>query len=174
MKKFQFLLLDAGPIIKLFQLGIWDELTKRCDITISRTVMEEAKWASRDFEDIKINLEPYEQMQKIQVIDLSPAQVKLFSDQFDNKYKADIHAGEKEILAFLNNSTKDWKLCSSDGAVYRVLGLLGKANQGISLEELLNQLGLSKKLERQYTKTFREYFTHLGQKDSIQGQGFAS
>lgn len=28
MKKFRFLLLDAGPIIKLFSLGIWDDFIK--------------------------------------------------------------------------------------------------------------------------------------------------
>ena len=37
MKKFKFLLLDAGPIIKLFELGIWDEFISRCDITVTRT-----------------------------------------------------------------------------------------------------------------------------------------
>ena len=46
MKKFQFLLLDAGPIIKLFELGIWDDFIKRCDVTISQTVANEAKYAS--------------------------------------------------------------------------------------------------------------------------------
>ena len=40
MKKFPFLLLDAGPIIKLFELNIWDEFLKRCDVNIPRTVAE--------------------------------------------------------------------------------------------------------------------------------------
>jgi hypothetical protein len=38
MKKFRFLLLDAGPIIKLFSLGIWDDFTKHCDVSISRII----------------------------------------------------------------------------------------------------------------------------------------
>lgn len=172
MKKFQFLLLDAGPIIKLFQLGLWDELIKRCDITISRTVLEEAKWASRDFEDIKIELESYEKTKKIQIIDSNPEEVESFFARFDYQYKTILHAGEKEILSYLDKSSEPWKLCSSDQAVFRILGLLHKAEQGISLDELLEQLGLSKKLEWQYTKKFREHYTQLGKTDSIQGQGF--
>jgi len=174
MKKFQFLLLDATPIIKLFQLGLWDDLVNRCDITISRTVMEEAKWASADFEDIRIDLEPYKQQNKIQVIDLSLTEVSSFFGRFDSKYKAIIDPGEKETLAFLDNSTEPWKLCSADHAAFRILGLLGKAEQGISLEELLGQVGLSRKLDWQYTKRFREKHTQLGQTDSVQGQGFGS
>lgn len=49
MKKFSFLLLDTGPIIKLFELGIWDDFIKRCDVTISRTVAEQAKMGKPRF-----------------------------------------------------------------------------------------------------------------------------
>ena len=48
MKKYQFLLLDAGPIIKLFELGIWGVFIKRCDVTVSQTVADQAKWASQE------------------------------------------------------------------------------------------------------------------------------
>ncbi len=70
MKKFQFLLLDAGPIIKLFEMDIWDEFIKRCDVTISKIVADEAKWASQEFQDIRIDLEPHEQQGVIKIIDL--------------------------------------------------------------------------------------------------------
>lgn len=32
MKKFQFLLLDAGPIKKLFELGLWDKFIESCEL----------------------------------------------------------------------------------------------------------------------------------------------
>ena len=57
MKKFRFLLLDAGPIIKLFELAVWDEFISRCDVTVCRTVAEEARRASQELEDIRIDLE---------------------------------------------------------------------------------------------------------------------
>ena len=171
MKRFPFLLLDAGPIIKLFELGIWEAFIEKCDVTISKIVAEQAKWASQELQDICIDLEPYEKQDLIKTIDLELSDVKGFYDKFDKLYKAIIHPGEKETLAFLCNSPKGWLVCSADGAVFRVLGILGKAEQGISLEDVLNNIGLSKKLEWRYTEKFREKYTRMGQIDSVQGQG---
>jgi len=172
MKKFQFLLLDAGPIIKLFELDIWDEFIKRCDVTMSKIVADEAKWASREFQDISIDIEPYEQQGKVKVIDLEPAIVKSFYEKFNLRYKAGIHDGEKETLAFLYDSPENWSVCSADGAVFMVLGFLGRGDQGISLQEILQKIGLSQSgLEWEYTKKFREKYTRMGQVDSIQDKG---
>lgn len=172
MKKYQFLLLDAGPIIKLFELGIWDDFIERCMVTISRTVADEARWASRELEDVRIDLEPYEQADCIRVLDLDFSFVKAFHDKFDLQYKTVIDDGEREILAFLCDSDEHWLACSADHAVFRVLGLLGRPNQGISLQEVLDNIGLSKSsLEWEYTKSFREKWTHKGQADSIQDKG---
>ncbi len=170
MKKFQFLLLDAGPIIKLFELGIWDTFIKKCDVTISRIVVDEAKWASQEFQDISIDLEHYEE--QIKIIDVEFSVVKTFYDKFGPLYKAEVHPGEKETLAFLCKSSENWQVCSADHVVFRVLGLLNKADQGISLEEILLEIGLSQSnLEWEYTKRFRERWTQKGQVDFTQGQG---
>ena len=75
------------------------------------------------------------------------------------------------MLAFLYSSSVDWLVCAADGAVFRVLGMLGKSEQGISLEEVLKQIGLYRNIEWQYTKKFREHYTRLGQKDFIQERG---
>jgi len=171
MKKFRFLLLDAGPIIKLFELEIWDSFIKNCDVTISQTVANQAKYASQEFEDVCIDVEPYKEQGLIKIIDVTPSVVKTFYQNFNLRYKADIHDGEKETLAFLCDSSEDWRVCSADGAVFRVLGLLGKGNQGVSLEEVLNKIGLSQHLEPKYTKDFRVKYTRLGQIDSVQDQG---
>jgi len=171
MKKFPFLLLDTGPIIKLFELGFWDAFIHKYDVTICRTVVNEAKWASQEFEDIQINIESYEQQSLIKVKDVDFSVIENFYNRFNIWYREYIHDGEKETLAFLCNSTDDWQICSSDGAVFRTLGLLGKSEQGISLEEVLNKIGLSRILEWKYTKRFREKYTRMGQTDSIQNKG---
>jgi len=172
MKKFQFLLLDAGPIIKLFELGIWDTFIKKCDVTISKIVADEVKWASREYQDISIDLEHHEEQNLIKIIDVEFSVVKTFYDKFKLLYQADIHDGEKETLAFLCDSSENWLVCSADGVVFRVLGLLGKASQGKSLEEILQKVGLSvQNLEWKYTKRFREKWTRKGQIDSIQDKG---
>jgi len=42
-------LLDAGPIIKLFELDIWDAFIEKCDVTVARTVAEkEVVFANRE------------------------------------------------------------------------------------------------------------------------------
>ncbi len=172
MKKFQFLLLDAGPIIKLFELGIWEVFIDRCDVTVSQTVADQAKWASQEAQDICIDLEPYEHQGLIKIIDIDASLAKSFLDRFDRLLQAEVHPGERETLAFLCDSTEDWLLCSGDGAVFRVLGLLGKGDQGVSLEEILKEIGLSKgSLEWQYSKRFRQQYTRLGQQDSVQDGG---
>ena len=172
MKKFQFLLLDAGPIIKLFELGIWDVFIDRCDVTVSQTVADQAKWASQEAQDIRIDLEPYKHQELIKIIDIDASLAKSFLDRFDRLLQAEVHPGEREALAFLWDSTEDWLLCSGDGAVFRVLGLLGKSQQGISLEEILQQIGLCKgNLGWEFSKKFREKYARMGRADSIQGRG---
>ncbi len=171
MKKFPFLLFDAGPIIKLFELGLWDVFLDSCDVTITRTVADEAKYASMELKDIRIDVEAYEKKGRIHVIELDVSQVKAFGEKFDPCYQAIMHDGEKETLALLSGSDIEWKLCSSDGAVYRVLGLLGRGENGISLEEILCKIGRTMALDWRYSKAFRVKYTMAGQADSIQGQG---
>jgi hypothetical protein len=151
-------------------LGIWDRFIGKCEVTISKIVADEAKWASREFEDIRIDLEPYGQQGRITIIDVEPPTVAQFYEDaasISNRY--DIHSGEQEILAFSCTSKDDWLICAADKAVFRVLGFLGKGDVGVSLEEVLQKIGLSApNLEWKYTKKFREKFTSLGQVDAVQ------
>ncbi|MHC4476593.1 MAG: hypothetical protein ACYTEL_13165 [Planctomycetota bacterium] len=72
-------------------------------------------------------------------------------------------------MAFSCTSEDGWLICAADKAVFRVLGFLGKADRGISLEEVLQKIGLSQpNLEWEYTKKFREKYTNLGQVDAVQ------
>jgi len=123
MKRFPFLLLDAGPIIKLFSSGIWDNLIKYCDITVSRTIAYHEALYTEDGTQ-RIDLRPYEEQGLIKILDLAASIVKSFHDTFDRLYEVDIHPGEKETLAFLCNSSEKWLVCSGDGALFRVVGLL--------------------------------------------------
>ena len=60
-------------------------------------------------------------------------------------------------------------MCAADHIVFKILGFFRKAEQGISLEEVLDKIGLSQKLRvKQYTKKFREECTRTGQIESIQ------
>lgn len=175
-KKYKFLLLDTGPIIKLFELGVWDIFIERCDVTLARTVAEiEAQYACGEKKDIKIDLKAYEQMGKIKIEDVPLKQMSEFINKFPINYKETIHSGEKETLAFFYYSQYNWMICSADAAVYRVLGAMGKAEDGVSLEQILDKIGLSKSnLEWKYTEKFKNHYTKMGSSDFLQGQGFKS
>jgi len=97
MKKFRFLLLDAGPIIKLFELGIWDKFIDKCEATFSQTVKYQAENVGREL-GIELDIEPYKNQGLVKIFDLEPSTSKVFYDKFDLQYKADIHPGEKETL----------------------------------------------------------------------------
>ena len=176
MKKFQFLLLDAGPIIKLFELDLWEEFIKNYDVTIVRTVAENevvffTKGEEKEY--IDFGLGPWVEKDLIKIVDVGPLEVKNFYDKSNIRNKYDIHPGELESLAFLyGRISEDWKFCSSDGPAFAVLGFLEISDRGISLEEILLEMGRTKiSLEWQYTKKFREKYTRVGQTDSIQGKG---
>jgi hypothetical protein len=134
-------------------------------------VAEEAKWASREIEDIPIDLDAFNADGRIRIQDIELAVVKAFHDKFDRLYKAQLHDGETETLAFLHSSPETWLICTADAAVFRTLGVLDRSEQGISLQEALAQIGLGRDLEWKYTERFRQKYTTWGQRDSIQGTG---
>ncbi len=41
MPKFSLLVLDAGVVIKLFELRLWDQVVKQCDVHLSKVVAEQ-------------------------------------------------------------------------------------------------------------------------------------
>ena len=41
-KRLSFLLLDANVIIRLFKLGLWNQVVAQCDLHLARSVMGEA------------------------------------------------------------------------------------------------------------------------------------
>ena len=107
MRKLQFLLLDAGPVIKLFELDIWEQFIRACDVTITRTVAEnEVVFASKGGDKEYIDLMRYEKQGQIKIVDVEPSAVKTFYDKFDLLYKDIIDPGENETLAFPTSVTR--------------------------------------------------------------------
>jgi hypothetical protein len=173
MKKLQFLLLDAGPIIKLFELGIWKAFIERYEVTITRTVIEQCIYTNQS-EGLEYIDFPFEQAAGkglIKIVDVPPSEVKSFDDKFKITPKYLMHPGEDETLAYFLRTTDEYAVCAADKVVFIVLGLIGKGEQGISLEELLNAIGLGRSLEWRFTKKFREKYTAAGRMDAAQGQG---
>jgi len=175
MRKLQFLLLDAGPIIKLFELGLWEKFIGRCGVVVSRTVVEEAVHTGQCdcLSYIDFPFEEADEQGRIKIVDMTLPAIQSFLRDSTIGMKYAIDPGEAETLVFLSDSSENFILCTADGPVFSALGFLDKAQSGISLEELLQKCGLlmSHKLEWRFSKKFREKYTRIGQLDSIQDKG---
>ncbi len=171
MKKFPLLLLDANVIIYLHELKLWDKFISACDVTLTRTVINEAKRFSGEDADHLIDLSAYEKNEKISVIDLDVADLQQFKALFSPGYLERLDDGEAESLAYLHNDSADWVISSGDSIVYKVLAQLNGVEQGLSLEEILGQIGLGQSVSWPYSRGFREHWTKKGQEEMIRGVG---
>jgi hypothetical protein len=165
MPKFKLLILDAGVVIRLLD---------QCDVHLSRIVAEkEVLFEPNDEggygQDIDLSADI--SSAKVQVFDVTASDLSSFRDQFDPLYLGDLDDGEAESLCHMMKQAADFLISSGDAIVYRVLGNLGRSNQGVSLEEILQKIGLGRTVEWPYSKAFRERFTKEGEKDMIQGRG---
>lgn len=172
MPKFQLLLLDANIIIAAHELGIWQHLVQECSVTITRTVESEAKfWEDQKGRHHPIDLDSDIKEGKINCVDVPVSAVDSFIQRFDPTYLDRIDPGEADSLAFLFRSNENWCIASADGIVFKILGCLGRSEQGISLEEITQQIGLTCKFDKHYTKDFRIRLTKQGRQDGITGMG---
>jgi hypothetical protein len=173
MKKFRLLLLDANVVIVLCKLDLWDLVLEKCEILLARTVFESEAVFYEDEEEEKVylNLEEDYKQGKLQVVDVPIAQVAAFLAPFKPLYLGELDPGEAESLAYLVNATEQHFFCSADKIVYRVLGALNREDQGLSLERLLQQIGLTAgKLGQEFSETYRLRWTRQGQQEAFLGQ----
>jgi len=173
MKKFKLLLLDANVVIHLFRLGVWQRVIELCDVHLARTIVEsEAQfYETDDGERQYFDLRPHVNTGEVAVFDVTPSDLAAFRGSFDPSYFEKLDPGETESLAYLLNLKETGWICSADKIVFRVLGNHYSGQYGISLEEVLQAVGLGRKLPRQFTKTFREEWTRKGSEERIRGIG---
>jgi len=168
-KKFRLLLLDANVVINLFQMDLWDRLLERCDVHLSRTI---ASTEAHFFEDDQgerhdFDLSGYEASGAITVFDVSLGQNAELTRHFGPAYLERFDPGEREALAHLVTSSEPYIICSADSIVFKVLGFLTRAEQGISLEEILQQTGFGRPMPWQFRRAFREKYTREGFRDRL-------
>jgi hypothetical protein len=172
MKKFRLLLLDANVVIEISRHGLWDQVVARCDIHLAQTVLDESQFYEDDQGDRQyIDLTSYISANAITVFNLTPSQIDGFRAQFGPAYFEKLDPGETESLAHLLNQSGECQICSADKIIYRVLGCLSRSEQGVSLDEVLGQIGLGRTLGREFTKAYREEWTKKGFQEGLTGLG---
>ena len=168
-KKFRLLLFDANIVIKLFEMDLWDRLLEYCDVHLSRTIAGEAHFfEDNEGERHDFDLSAYEASGAITVFDVSLAQDAELTKPFGPAYIERFDPGEREALAHLVTSSDPYVICSADSIVFETLGFLNRADQGISLEEFLQQTGFGRPMPWQFSKAFRERYSKDGFGDHLQ------
>jgi len=74
-------------------------------------------------------------------------------------------------MCYLLKQPNECQICSADKIVYRVLGNMHRAEQGVSLDEVLNQIGLGRKLGREFSREYREQWTQRGFEEGLGDMG---
>ena len=173
MKKLRFLVLDANIVIKLFELGLWRQLCDRSEIVLADTVVAEEVqfYLDEQGERQEIDLSHDVRDRRVLVVSVGVDTLKRFLDRFDPVYAERLDPGEKESLAHLFSSDDPCVICSSDAIVFRVLAWTNRQDQGLSLEEVLQAVGLGRALPEEYTKRSRLKWTRQGQQDMIRSIG---
>lgn len=172
MKKFRLLLLDANVVIEISRHCLWDRVVLQCEVHLSRTVVSEAQfYLNANGERCEIDLTHHIEAGSITVFDVVSSDVAALRGRFDPTYFEKLDPGETESLGYLLKQSGECHICSSDKIVYRVLGNLKCSEHGVSLEEILNQIGLGRRLARQFTKNYRDEWTQKGFQDGLGGIG---
>lgn len=168
LAKFNLLLVDAGIIIHLFELGIWDAFLDRCDVHISETILLEALYyLDGNDEQQPIHLANY--AARMTIHNVAGSRIEGLKKVFGRLLLEKLDSGEVELLCVLNDSVETYRICSADAVVYRALSALSRSAQGISLEEALLHVGLSRKVDWPFSKRFREKYTQQGFQEKLTG-----
>ena len=171
MPKLHLLLVDAVVVIHLHELGLWEPLLKLCDVHLSRGIVAEAHfYTDADGVSHTIDLNKYEAGKQIVVHEVSLAETEPLRKQFGQDILEKLDPGEAELLAILyNNSFDEYKICSADKIVFRVLGALRLSEQGVSLEEVFRTVGITHAVGQAYSKKYREQYSRKGFEEGITG-----
>ncbi|NLN76661.1 MAG: hypothetical protein GX139_10160 [Armatimonadetes bacterium] len=171
MKKIKLLLLDSNVVITLCELGLWNKVLNRCDIHLAGSIIEDEALYYRDGQGSEhpIDLSADIASGELTRYDVDASDVHAFKNRFRPGYFDALHAGESESLAYLVTCKEEFTICSGDKIVYRVLGALLLKDRGISLEEVLQQIGESPKVNYEYSKRYREHWSGEGFREGLQG-----
>lgn len=154
-------LLDAGPLIELHRLGVWQGVIARAHVIVPGIIAEREAhfWDAGDGVGHPIDIDPDRVAGRIEVIHAEASEVAGVAAQFDATMRERVDAGELEALALLSRSSDDPpRFCSADRMAVVALCLLGFAHLAVSLEQLLREIGLQRRLENKYRqKTLRDW-----------------
>lgn len=169
------MLLDACIVIEAHKLGIWENLIKKAEITVSSIVAHDGSLFYSIQENKipeSINLKSLIDEGKIKELSATREKMANFLNQFDSVFVAGLDDGEVESLSLImSGKAADSLFCSGDALALKALAMIGHSDTGISMESLLKKTGLQKRLSKQFTDNFYKAQIKKGKQNLITGQG---
>jgi hypothetical protein len=171
----KFYLLDAGPVIELHRLGLWQEVLKRATLVLPGTVAGEADfYPDSEGAPRRIDLSSDIRAGRVQVKEAEAAQVAQTAQLFDVTMQEAVHLGELEALTLLRLWEGDPPLFStSDRHAVIGLCLLGFSHLAMSLEAMLAQIGLTQTLSSRFSELTFTDWREIGKMRRLRGEGLA-
>jgi hypothetical protein len=128
------------------------------------SVIEESRFYEDDAGTrIPIDLDADVTSGRISRVDIPAPQLDIFCRPFDASFKDRFDPGELESLVHACSIDPEaCRISSGDGIVYKTLGKLRRGEQGVSLEELLSEIGMQKSLKHMFLRGFRDRYTRMG------------
>lgn len=146
-KKLKQILPDTVVIIAAHENGYWESLCNAYHIVVPATILEnEAFYFESDRG--KVGMRPSEWIKngKITRIEAELEDFETLQRRLNPDLLASLDDGELEAIAILlSNRYKNLLFTTADKAAIKALGVLGLSSQGISIEELLKNLGINQK-----------------------------
>ncbi|MFA4965083.1 MAG: hypothetical protein WC709_05530 [Thermoleophilia bacterium] len=169
------LILDAGPIIGLHELGAWAAFVDRYEVVVPQLVLsDEALFHSRDADSgftQQIDLRHDVVAGRVLVASASLVALSRVASRFSEAIE--LHEGELEALALLTQAEDfaEHVFCSADAAAIEGACMLGLAERCESLEHLLGLAGLGRPVTWRFSKRFTDAHKDEGLKRAVTGFG---
>jgi len=169
-------LLDAGPVIRLHELGLWDSVVERAELVVPGIIArrEAHFWTAPDGPR-RIDLDSAKNHDAIRIIDVNAAHLVATQTLFDASIRDSVDPGELEALTIL----RTWdgprpRFCTADRLATLALCLLGLAETAVSLEKLLEHVGLGRTIgPKWYRESAMQDWLKEGRARRITGAGLA-
>jgi hypothetical protein len=170
-------LVDAMVVIKLHELGAWEQLTERCQVAASAIIVhDEALFHSRDQLGFAQKIDLPADVARGRIVELAATAQEMVDcrSRFDSVLASNLHDGEVECLALLLNVDNEaYVFCTADRAALYAMSLLGLGERCVSLESLLKSVGLQKVLPSLYTEEWLKGALSKGAEGRMYGRGFS-
>lgn len=173
----RLLLLDADVVIEAHRVDVWGHLQELEAVAVPSIVArEEALFYSLECQAVPkaIHLPRLIQEGKILELHGMPEELDAVSQIFNRVFLEGLHEGEMEALALVLGGRFDLKMCSGDKMAIQALSMVGRGDDGVSLQEVLRTRGLTRPLEYQFTQEYFERYRQLGFQKRLTGEGLRS